>query len=567
MKHSILTLGGTAVVAILMVSSLVWLLGLTPSAAQTAGAILYVAPTGANSGNCTNSATPCATVQYAVDQANDGAEIWVAAGTYTGVTVREGITQSVYLTKPLTIRGGYAADFNEPPDPAANPTILDADGLGRVFYVRETNNVIIDGFHLQAGDATGLGGINDYRDQGGNLFVLTSTVTFSQNHIAYGTAYEGGGLTSYSSNLTFTANTFTSNEATFLGGGIALLHGYVTLNNNLIMNNTAGTGGGGIWTVVNGEMTSNDVLSNTAGLRGGGLFMEAGEMQLTNNLIAYNTTCCDFGNSAGGGGLYVRNTRATVENNTIHSNNTHAFGGGIRVETSPAIIRNNLIFSNSTENDGGGVNIFLHNNFGVIASPTLDGNIIMDNVADRGGGGVAIVLSDPTLVNNLIVKNEAGESGSGIHIFASMPTLSHTTLVSNEGPSGQGVSASSAIVTFTNTIVVDHSVGISISNETTVTMQATLWGTDAWANGSDWFNNGSLITAMNLHGDPAFVNPAAGDYHLSEASAARDAGVNAGVYHDIDSQLRPMGAGYDIGADEFFIDLPHHLYLPLARFD
>lgn len=47
------------------------------------------------------------------------------------------------------------------------------------------------------------------------------------------------------------------------------------------------------------------------------------------------------------------------------------------------------------------------------------------------------------------------------------------------------------------------------------------------------------------------MDPDAGDYHITEGSAARDAGVNAGVTTDIDGQARPQGAGYDIGADEW----------------
>ncbi|KPL21375.1 MAG: hypothetical protein AMJ93_09755 [Anaerolineae bacterium SM23_84] len=46
---------------------------------------LYVAPTGTDAGNCTNSDSPCETVQYAVDQASEGSTIKVASGTYTDV--------------------------------------------------------------------------------------------------------------------------------------------------------------------------------------------------------------------------------------------------------------------------------------------------------------------------------------------------------------------------------------------------------------------------------------------------------------------------------------------------
>ena len=53
----------------------------------------------------------------------------------------------------------------------------------------------------------------------------------------------------------------------------------------------------------------------------------------------------------------------------------------------------------------------------------------------------------------------------------------------------------------------------------------------------------------NIAADPLFVG--GGDFHLTEGSPCIDAGVEAGLYIDIDADTRPFGAGYDIGADEY----------------
>jgi len=53
----------------------------------------YVAITGTDSGDCSTPGSACLTIQYAMDQA--------------GVSARQGVTQVVYISKTVTVRGGY----------------------------------------------------------------------------------------------------------------------------------------------------------------------------------------------------------------------------------------------------------------------------------------------------------------------------------------------------------------------------------------------------------------------------------------------------------------------------
>jgi len=142
--------------------------------------------------------------------------------------------------------------------------------------------------------------------------------------------------------------------------------------------------------------------------------------------------------------------------------------------------------------------------------------------------------------------------------------LVHVTLAQNTGGDGSGIDVSAATVVLTNTILVSHTLGIAVHDDGTAGLEATLWGAGAWANETDWAGSGTIVTGTtNLWGDPGFVNPRQGDYHIGEKSAAVDAGVDAGVRGDIDAQPRPHLIP-DLGADEYWPPgTLRFIYLPL----
>lgn len=462
--------------------------------ANPLGTVRYVAISGSDNANtCTNSLNPCRTIQYAVDQAETGDEIRIAAGAYTGVTARTGVTQTVYLSKTVTLRGGYLTSDWLASDPLMHPTVLNAQGKGRVLYITGDIEPTIEGLRLTGGDATGLHGAP------------------SPN------VHVGGGI--------------------YVDGGAPIIHSCA------IFSNTAST-------------------SSTGG-EGGGAYLKASNAVLTGNLIQGNTAASH--STGWGGGVYVQEAHPTLSHNRIQGNTASSasmgFGGGVYLSSTSADVVGNSILNNVADNPmwGIGGGIYVH-----ISDAGLSENIIRGNTA-KTAGGVYLYGSDKgisgALVNTVIAENKAGSAGSGLYAEGVDLHLLHVTVSGNTGGDGSGVHVATFVwgqdrypstAELIDTILVDHSVGITVSAGSTATLDSTLWHD----NDTNWAGDGAIHHERDHTGDPLFT---ADGYHLTGTSAARDAGVYAGITVDIDGERRPMGRSADIGADEFPAS---SLYLP-----
>ena len=394
----------------------------------------------------------------------------------------------------------------------------------------------------------------------------SATLSLISNTFSGNTAYRGGAiLLDQSDNAYFRENRFSFNSSTDDGGAVFLWSSrWAVLRDNVFHDNTAGTssssGSGGavfLYYADGATLEGNEVYSNTAGLgaggSGGGIEVsQTPTVTLKGNSIHHNHA------RWGGGGIDLNGNvhGSQLLENEIFLNRSDGSGGGVAWANSLSpTLEGNRIFSNTSGEYGAGV--YLYGADGA----WIEGNQVFGNEANGDGGGLALTGSDPvTVVNNMVWENRTARDGAGIFLGDASAHLLHNTLARNGGGGGQGVYVVwSARAWLTNTIVVSHDVGIQVGSGATATLQATLWGTSMWANTLDWSGPGTLFTGtLNFWGDPAFVDPDGGDYHIGPGSAAIGKGVDAGVATDIDGDRR-IGAP-DLGADEYRVDA----YLPLV---
>ncbi len=298
---------------------------------------------------------PYTTIQAAVDDGNCN-DIRVAQGVYTGVQGRPVpagylyppasglITQVVYISRTVTVRGGYTTTNWTTPYPLTQPTTLDAGGLGRALVVAgdisPTISPMIEGLGLTNGNAAGLG------SGGGGVYVISATVTLSACRVFSNAASNGGGLHLYYSPATLSANSVLSNTA-YRGGGLYLLHSPATLSANNVVSNTAWRGGGLYLFFSDATLSACRVFSNTANF-GGGLYLDFSDATFSANSVTSNTAYY-------GGGLFLGSSDATFSANSVTSNTANKVGGGLYLHHSGATLSANNVTSNTATDWGGGL--------------------------------------------------------------------------------------------------------------------------------------------------------------------------------------------------------------------
>ncbi|MCB9136183.1 MAG: hypothetical protein H6636_12210 [Anaerolineales bacterium] len=219
----------------------------------------------------------------------------------------------------------------------AGKTIIDANGIDRVFQLFSGITVTINDLTIQGGNRTGT------HPTGSGAGILSeATLILNNVKISGNTAGDrGGGIYGgYNASGSTTLNHVyvTGNTAGGRGGGLYFAGGTSTVSNSTISSNTViapGTSGGGIFvgeTNVSLSMNNSTLSGNTANDSGGGLALYQSGSTVTAFLnhvtVAFNTANAA---SSGGGGGIARISAGTLNlGNSIVSNNTSSNGPDCR---------------------------------------------------------------------------------------------------------------------------------------------------------------------------------------------------------------------------------------------
>ncbi len=317
-----------------------------------------------------------ATIQEAVDAAENGDEVIVSNGTYRG----DGNRYINFHGKAITLRS----------DQGPEQCVLDCEASETdmynafVFNSGEESNSILDGFTITQG----------YQTSGGAVYLSGSSPTIRNCRFLDNSAEQyGGAIECYNDcNPIITQCIFRNNVSGARGAGIFCVNSNPSIQYCTFTDNTTTSGGGGIGCFTANPEIRNCTFTGNSASEGGGILCEADSDP--------NILYCTFtGNTVVhfGGGLSVKNDcSAYIDGCYIYHNVAGSYGGGIFFTEQISSIQNSLITGNTSEFEGGGIACY-HSDV------TITNCSIMKNRSLDAGGGIACRWLSNVILNNSIV--------------------------------------------------------------------------------------------------------------------------------------------------------------------
>lgn len=244
-------------------------------------------------------------LREAIIQSNMGSggdTISLSAGTYTlsigGTGENDAAEGDLDIQESVTISGA-----------GQNLTIINGNGIDRVFEVRDSSNFTIEDLTVSGGSTSDDGAGVEAKDAGS---FTAARVIFTGN----AAGKEGGAIHASNDPVTLTDVAIVGNSAATSGGGLRA-EGVTTLTRVTVSGNSA-TDGAGIYQKGGASdftLVNVTISGNVASGEGGGIWTDH-PMSVTNSTIAFN-----MGNT--GAGLYIHgNNSGLTLRNSILANNT-----------------------------------------------------------------------------------------------------------------------------------------------------------------------------------------------------------------------------------------------------
>ena len=268
---------------------------------------------------------------------------------------------------------------------------------------------------------------------------------------------------------------------------------------------------------------------------GGILIQEAPDGTITRPSIK---NCLIIENTAiqAGGGIGLFHAEPYILNCEIHENSAK-LGAGLSMQTfSAPDLRYIKLHSNIAEESGGG--LFIHS-----SSPLMSFLEIIENQAVKRGGGLYILDAFPGQIINLLIAGNRSMDGGGMYLKnVSSAFIGFCTIADNKADiSGDGIYMSHSGILITSSILWNDGDEIYQDDRNDVRINFSDVGLA---------DETVFPGTRNINQNPLFVSPGL-DYHLDVASPCKNKGDKLmAPTHDMDNDTRPIGNGYDMGADE-----------------
>ncbi len=564
----------------------------------------HVNASASGSNNGFNWANAFTDLQDALTVAQDGDQIWVAAGVYKPTDVVSDRDASFSISGGISLYGGFPTTGNpgfSDRDWEVHATVLsgdidnndpvDADGITpdgdsiagansyTIIQLEEIlEDVIIDGFFITGGHSNTTSFAANIQSTGGAIFALNNSglVSISNVEIIGNMSYNGGAILFSNSNLDLENVQFLNNVSTNTGGsnggsGIRMVEGSeVSILNSSFQNNRSSRWGGAILSLQSKlTIVGCNFLDNFGNQLGGAIYAQGDTLSIMGSTFADNRNNLTA-NGESGGAVYVTGTVTEIVNSEFHDNGSRGAGGALRVDGANA----SLELSNSEFNSNyvpggtaGGGGLFISSNVPVVQ---ITGTSFVENstTGSFGGGAIFKQGSNEWLIEDCIFEsNFAGGFGNGGSIFNQSPlTILNSTFTadSTTGSGGSLDQNSQARLTIIGSSFSNCSASSSggaiihrAAGDTIIIQNTVFSGNSAFSGGALYFQGtGAQVRQIT---DSEFT-----DNSADRAGAIFHTG-SSGLYQNISinnlySGNTAIGTSRSGGAIEYFISPQSSIY-------